>query len=61
MVAYDIAARMKYANQSLDEASSEVIDYLKEKGGLGGVNGLDSEGNVSMPFSTIGMFRDISL
>lgn len=57
VVAYDIAARMKYANQSLEKASTEVIDYLKERGGLGGVIGLDSEGNVSMPFNTIGMFR----
>jgi beta-aspartyl-peptidase (threonine type) len=57
VVAHDIAARMKYANQSIHQAADEVITVLKEKGGLGGVIGLDSKGNVVMPFNTLGMFR----
>lgn len=57
VVAHDIAARMKYANQSIHQAAGEVIATLKEKGGLGGVIGLDSKGNVVMPFNTPGMFR----
>lgn len=57
VVAHDIAARIKYANQSIEQAANDVIAELKAKGGLGGVIGLDSKGNVVMPFNTPGMFR----
>lgn len=57
VVAHDIAARMKYAGHSIQKASTEVIAALKEKGGAGGVVGLDSQGHVVMPFNTPGMFR----
>jgi beta-aspartyl-peptidase (threonine type) len=57
VVAHDIAARMKYAGHSIEKASTEVITALKEKGGAGGVVGLDSQGHVVMPFNTPGMFR----
>lgn len=57
-VAYDIAARMKYAKQSFQEAADHVInEYLVEKGGSGGIIGVDKFGNVAMPFNTPGMFR----
>jgi len=57
VVAHDIAARMKYAGHSIEKASTEVIAALKEKGGAGGVIGLDNQGHVVMPFNTPGMFR----
>ena len=57
VVAHDIAARIKYAGQTLENAAKEVIATLKGKGGLGGVIGLDSKGNVVIPFNTPGMFR----
>jgi beta-aspartyl-peptidase (threonine type) len=57
VVAHDIAARIKYANQSIEQAANDVIAELKANGGLGGVIGLDSKGNVVMPFNTPGMFR----
>ena len=57
VVAHDIAARMKYAGHSIEKASTEVIAALKEKGGAGGIIGLDSQGHVVMPFNTPGMFR----
>lgn len=56
-VAYDIRARMKYLHESLEEASSQVINDLKNKGGNGGVICIDKAGNISMPFNTTGMFR----
>lgn len=49
VVAHDIAARIKYANQSIEQASTEVIETLKANGGLGGVIGLDATGTVVMP------------
>ncbi len=57
VVAHDIAARIKYGNQSIHQASSDIIAELKSNGGLGGVIGLDAEGHVVMPFNTKGMFR----
>lgn len=57
VVAYDIAARMKYLGEDLNTASKEVIFSLGEKNGTGGVITLDKEGNINMPFNTAGMFR----
>lgn len=57
-VAYDIAARMEYKNNTLKEATQAVIQgKLKEKGGSGGVVALDRNGNISMEFNTPGMYR----
>lgn len=55
VVAYDIAARMKYQNKDLETAANEVIEELKE--GYGGVICLDKYGNIAMPFNTTGMYR----
>lgn len=58
VVAYDIAALMKYKNMSLEEAANEVVmKKLVKAGGDGGVIAMDQKGNISMPFNTEGMFR----
>jgi len=58
VVAYDIAAKMKYLNMSLKEAANKVInEELVEFGGDGGIIALDKAGNITMPFNTSGMFR----
>ncbi len=58
VVAYDIAALMKYKGLSLQEAADEVVkDKLVEMGGGGGVISIDAEGNIAMPFNTAGMYR----
>ncbi|MBA7523850.1 Isoaspartyl peptidase [subsurface metagenome] len=57
VVAYDIAARMKYQNKDLKTAANEVIQELKVKEGFGGVICLDKNGNIAMPFNTAGMYR----
>lgn len=58
VAAYDVAARMKYAGQSLHEAADAVINgTLKEAGGDGGLIALDARGNCALPFNTQGMFR----
>lgn len=59
VVAYDIAARVKYLNESLESAASDVIGHLKELDANGGVISLDKNGNVAMPFNTTGMFRGV--
>lgn len=58
VVAYDVAAMMRYTGLPLSEASNAVImGRLTELGGTGGIIALDAEGNVSMPFNTPGMYR----
>ena len=58
MVAYDIAALIKYKGLSVAEAAEVVVMYkLKKQGGDGGIIAVDKSGNVAMPFNTPGMFR----
>jgi len=58
MVAYDIAAIMKYKGLSVSEAAEVVVMHkLKKQGGTGGIIAVDSKGNVAMTFNTTGMFR----
>lgn len=58
VVAYDVAALMKYKGMSIEEASEEVImNKLKPIGGSGGIIGLDAQGNTIMTFNSDGMFR----
>jgi len=58
VVAYDVAARMKYQNLSVHDAAAAVIKELPRlPGGVGGVIALDARGNFAMPFNTQGMYR----
>jgi beta-aspartyl-peptidase (threonine type) len=58
VVAYDIAARMMYADAKLEQAATEVIGTkLVDMGGGGGVIGVDRYGNVAMVMNTPGMYR----
>jgi beta-aspartyl-peptidase (threonine type) len=58
VVAYDICARMRYADMSLHQSADTVInDVLVEAGGEGGVIAIDAQGNIAMPFNTQGMYR----
>jgi beta-aspartyl-peptidase (threonine type) len=56
--AHDVAARMAYGGQTLQEASEEVIQKsLVRIGGTGGLIGVDSQGKVAMPVNCEGMYR----
>jgi beta-aspartyl-peptidase (threonine type) len=58
VVAFQIDALMKYKHLPLDEAARHMIfDVLKPIGGEGGVNAIDTSGNISMPFNTAGLYR----
>lgn len=57
VTAYDVAARMKYKNLSLDEAADEALAHLTKIGGEGGFIAVDSSGNVVLPFNSEGMYR----
>jgi L-asparaginase / beta-aspartyl-peptidase len=55
--AYDIAARLRYAHLSLQEACEAALTTVAELGGGGGVIAIDSQGNFAMPFNTGRMYR----
>lgn len=57
-VAHDICARMRYQNQSLQQAADAVImGELQNVGGDGGIIGMDPAGQPVMVFNTPGMYR----
>lgn len=57
-VARDVAAMIEYKGVSLEEAAEYVVNKkLVEKGGAGGLIGLDTKGNIVMKFNTSGMYR----
>ena len=58
VVAYDICARVKYQNLTLQEAADAVVqDRLVKMGANGGIIGLDPAGNIIYSFNSAGMYR----
>lgn len=58
VVGHEIAAQMKYAGKTLEEAADEVVmKQLVDLKGEGGVIAIDREGNIAMPFNSEGMYR----
>ncbi|MBB3995771.1 beta-aspartyl-peptidase (threonine type) [Sulfitobacter undariae] len=56
--ASEIAARMRHAGQSLEDAAAHVVMHdLAENDGSGGVIAVDAKGNITMPFNCDGMYR----
>ncbi len=56
-IAREVAARMEFKGETLQEASTGALAKLTAMGGTGGFIALDRKGNLSMPFNTTGMFR----
>lgn len=58
VLAYDIAAMMRYTGLSVSEAASAAIHgKLTDMQATGGVIAMDAHGNIAMPFNTPGMYR----
>ena len=57
VTAYDVAARMKYKDLSLEDAARETIEHLTAIQGEGGLIAVDSKGNLTLPFNCEGMYR----
>lgn len=58
--AYDVAARVRYAGQSLDEACEGAIARVGELGGDGGLIAVDRLGNVSFKYNSPGLKRAVA-
>jgi len=59
--AFEIAARLRHAGQSLQEAARAVVAALAAFGGRGGVVAVDPAGALALPFNTTGMYRGFVL
>ncbi|MFM8807104.1 MAG: isoaspartyl peptidase/L-asparaginase family protein [Sphingomonadales bacterium] len=58
VMAKSISDRMEFGQQSLQQASDElVMRLLPALGGDGGLIAVDKQGNIAMPFCTEGMYR----
>lgn len=58
--AHEIAARMRLAGQSLEDAAKGVVlNLLAPQGGSGGVVAVDANGAYSLPFNCAGMYRGV--
>jgi beta-aspartyl-peptidase (threonine type) len=56
--AAEIAARMRHAGQSLEQAADHVVmQDLALHDGSGGLIAVDAQGNITMPFNCEGMYR----
>lgn len=55
-VCYDVSARMRYKEESLEEAMQAVLHHPKRTV-RGGLIGIDAQGRISMQFNTPGMSR----
>jgi L-asparaginase / beta-aspartyl-peptidase len=57
VLAYDVAARMKYLGEPLSRAAGVAMRKLANLKGDGGLIAVDRRGHVVMPFNSEGMYR----
>ncbi|MGQ0675725.1 MAG: isoaspartyl peptidase/L-asparaginase family protein [Rhodospirillales bacterium] len=58
VVAYDVAARMDYAGQTLEQATDALVFHVLASHKIGaGLVAVDARGRVLAPFNTLGMAR----
>ncbi|MBV9188977.1 MAG: isoaspartyl peptidase/L-asparaginase [Betaproteobacteria bacterium] len=57
VLAYDVAARMKYLREPLGKAAGVAMKKLAGLRGDGGLIAIDRRGNIEMPFTSDGMYR----
>ncbi|MCK4980577.1 MAG: isoaspartyl peptidase/L-asparaginase, partial [Candidatus Delongbacteria bacterium] len=59
IVAFEVHALLKYKRISLKEAADEVIFKILKKG-IGGLIAVDKDGNYTLPYNTLGMYRGVA-
>ncbi|KAG8768242.1 hypothetical protein FRC20_007680, partial [Serendipita sp. 405] len=52
-----LATRMKLLGESVQDAADDVVNHLRENGGIGGVIALDKKGNIAFAINCSGMYR----
>ena len=56
-VAAQVAHRVRFGGQDLEEAARQAIASVADLGGHGGLVSVDRDGNVAMPFASSGLKR----
>jgi beta-aspartyl-peptidase (threonine type) len=59
VIAFDVHALIIYKGLSIKEASEHVIHKVLKKG-IGGLVAVDKDGNYSLPYNTLGMYRGVA-
>lgn len=59
--AHNVAARLRWAGQSLADAGRSVMAEIAADGGDGGLVALDHRGRVAFPLSALGMYRGVAI
>ncbi len=57
VAAHEVAALVRYAGLSLEEAAQQVLERIGKLGGDGGLIALSAQGDVALSFITPGMYR----
>jgi L-asparaginase / beta-aspartyl-peptidase len=57
VLAFNVAARMRYLGESLARACGAALAQVARLGGSGGLVALDRHGSIAMPFNSEGMYR----
>ena len=57
VLAYDVAARMRYRGEALGPAARRALSRAADIGGDGGLIAVDRAGRIAMPFNSEGMYR----
>jgi isoaspartyl peptidase/L-asparaginase-like protein (Ntn-hydrolase superfamily) len=57
--AHEIASRMRFLGETMQQASETVVAELGVIGGSGGLIAVDAQGHVSLPFNSSGMYRGV--
>lgn len=57
VLAYDIAARLRYRREKLASAAAAVLARIAQLGADGGLIAVDRRGNIALPFNSEGMYR----
>jgi beta-aspartyl-peptidase (threonine type) len=57
VLAYDVAARMRYRGENLARASAAALARIAALGADGGLIAVDRRGNIAMPYNSEGMYR----
>jgi beta-aspartyl-peptidase (threonine type) len=57
VLAFNVAARMRYRGESLTRAGGAALAQVARLGGRGGLIAVDRRGRIAMPFNSEGMYR----
>src|SRR5881396_2747441 len=57
VLAFNVAARMRYRGESLARAGGAALAQVARLGGRGGLIAVDRGGRIAMPFNSEGMYR----